>query len=223
MRGRALTSACRSPGPEYAMAIKLELADDRPLVLDGLEQLFSAEQDIKVVARCLDGEAALAAVRKHRPDVVVLDLRMPVKDGLEVLRQIRLEKLPTRVVILTAALDEDDVVEAIRLGAPGVVLKEMAPHFLVQCIRKVHAGEQWLTERFSSHCSPACTLRMHCPALPGAMHPQGARRRTMAGEALRQPRPGTTAAAGGRFARDRQGRDRARAGDRAHGGLRPAQ
>ena len=129
------------------MAIKLVLADDHPLVLDGLEQLFSAEQDIKVVARCMDGEATLAAVRKHRPDVVVLDLRMPVKDGLEVLRQIRLEKLPTRVVILTAALDEDDVVEAIRLGAPGVVLKEMAPHFLVQCIRKVHAGEQWLEKR----------------------------------------------------------------------------
>src|SRR5437867_2928375 len=145
--GRASTSACRSPGPEYAMAIKLVLADDHPLVLDGLEQLFSAEQDIKVVARCMDGEATLAAVHKHRPDVVVLDLRMPVKDGLEVLRQIRLEKLPTRVVILTAALDEDDVVEAIRLGAPGVVLKEMAPHFLVQCIRKVHAGEQWLEKR----------------------------------------------------------------------------
>src|SRR3989441_8998005 len=106
MRGRASTSACRSPGPEYTMAIKIVLADDHPLVLDGLEQLFSAEQDIKVVARCMDGEAALAAVRKHRPDVVVLDLRMPVKDGLEVLRQIRLEKLPTRVVVLTAALDE---------------------------------------------------------------------------------------------------------------------
>src|SRR2546425_3074980 len=124
MRGRASKSACRSPGPEYTMAIKIVLADDHPLVLDGLEQLFSAEQDIKVVARCMDGEAALAAVRKHRPDVVVLDLRMPVKDGLEVLRQIRLEKLPTRVVVLTAALDEDDVVEAIRLGAPGVVRSE---------------------------------------------------------------------------------------------------
>src|SRR5207249_10184730 len=130
MRGRASTSACRSPGPEYAMAIKLVLADDHPLVLDGLEQLFSAEQDIKVVARCLDGEAALAAVRKHRPDVVVLDLRMPLKDGLEVLRQIRLEKLPTRVVIVAAALDEDDVVEAIRVGAARVGVKEWGPHVL---------------------------------------------------------------------------------------------
>src|SRR5207245_9448612 len=98
MRGGSLTSAGRPPGPEYAMAIKLVLADDPPLVLDGLEQLFSAEQDIKVVARCLDGEAALAAVRKHRPDVVVLDLRMPVRDGLEVLSQIRLDKRPTRLV-----------------------------------------------------------------------------------------------------------------------------
>src|SRR5207244_7594454 len=115
-----------SPGPEYAMAIKLVLADDHPLVLDGLEQLFSAEQDIKVVARCLDGEAALAAVRKHRPDVVVLDLRMPVKDGLEVLRAIRLERLPTRVVVLNAAVDGVDVVVAFAIRGHGVVLKEMA-------------------------------------------------------------------------------------------------
>src|SRR6059036_2755234 len=111
MRGRASTSACRSPGPEYTMAIKIVLADDHPLVLDGLEQLFSAEQDIKVVARCMDGEATLAAVRKHRPDVVVLVLRMAVNDGLVVLRQIRVENLLPRVVIVKARLDDDDVVE----------------------------------------------------------------------------------------------------------------
>jgi two-component system, NarL family, nitrate/nitrite response regulator NarL len=120
------------------------LADDHPLVLDGLESLFRTERDMRVVARCADGEATLQAVREHRPDVLLLDLRMPRGDGLSVLESIKKEGLQIRVVVLTAALDEDQIVEAIRLGVRGVVLKEMAPQLLVQCIRHVHAGERWL-------------------------------------------------------------------------------
>jgi DNA-binding NarL/FixJ family response regulator len=126
------------------MPIRLVLADDHPLVLAGLENLFRLEQDFQVLASCGDGEQALRAVRELRPDILVLDLRMPGKDGLAVLRALWEEKLPTRVVVLTAALDEDDVVEAVRLGARGMVLKEMAPRLLVDCVRKVHAGEEWL-------------------------------------------------------------------------------
>ena len=129
------------------MPITVALADDHPIILDGLEQLFQREEEITVVARCRDGEKTLRAVRQHRPDILILDLRMPVKDGLEVLRELGREKLPTRVVILTAGLDEDDVLEATRLGARGVVLKEMAPQLLVQAVRKVAAGEQWLEKR----------------------------------------------------------------------------
>ena len=129
------------------MPIGLVLADDHPIVLDGLEHLFRLEQDFKVLARCRDSDDTLQAVRKHRPDVLVLDIRMPGKGGLEVLRQVKKERLPTRVVLLTAALDDDDALEAIRLRVSGVVLKEMAPRLLVQCIRKVHAGGQWLEKR----------------------------------------------------------------------------
>jgi DNA-binding NarL/FixJ family response regulator len=128
--------------------IRLVLADDHPLILVGLEQLLSLEQDFTILARCGTGEETLKAVRQHRPDVLVLDIRMPGKDGLGVLRELHQEKLPTRVVILTAALDEDEVLEAIRLGVRGVVLKEMVPRLLVQCLRKVHAGGEWL-ERYS--------------------------------------------------------------------------
>lgn len=130
------------------MAISLVLADDHPIVLDGLENLFHQEPDFKVLARCVNGEETLQAVRTHRPDVLILDIRMPRMDGLAVLRGVKKEKLPTRVVLLTVALDEDDVLEAVRLGVSGVVLKEMAPQLLVQCVRKVHAGGQWL-ERHS--------------------------------------------------------------------------
>jgi DNA-binding NarL/FixJ family response regulator len=129
------------------MPIHLVLADDHPIILDGLEILFRMEKDIQVVARCVNGEEVLQAVRQHRTDILILDIRMPGKDGLAVLREMKDEDLPTRVVLLTVALDEEETLEALRLGVRGVVLKEMAPQMLVQCVRKVHAGEQWLERR----------------------------------------------------------------------------
>ncbi len=129
------------------MTIRIALADDHPIFLDGLEQLFRLEPDLEVVARCVDGDEALEAVRDLGPDILLLDLRMRGKDGLEVLRELKAQGSPTRVVLLTAGLEEDDVVEAIHLGVRGVVLKEMAPRLLIQCLRKVHAGERWLERR----------------------------------------------------------------------------
>ncbi len=129
------------------MPIGLVLADDHPIVLDGLEQLFRLERDFKVLARCRDGDETLQAVRKYRPDVLILDIRMPGRSGLAVLREMKREKLPTRVVLLTAAIDENEALEAIRLRVSGVVLKEMAPQLLVKCVRKVHAGGQWIEKR----------------------------------------------------------------------------
>ncbi len=132
------------------MTVHLALADDHPIVLDGLESLFRLEPDFQVVARCINGEETLVAVRRHRPDILILDLRMPRGDGLEILRTLRREKLPTKVVLLAAALEEDEILDALRLGVRGVVLKELAPQLLVECVRKVHAGEQWLEKQLSS-------------------------------------------------------------------------
>lgn len=127
--------------------IRLVLADDHPIVLDGLETLFRLEPDFQVVARCMDGEECLAAVRRLHPDVLILDIRMPRRDGLWVLRELQREKSPTQVVLLAAELDEQDVLEALRLGVRGMVLKELAPQMLLQCVRKVFAGEQWLEKQ----------------------------------------------------------------------------
>src|SRR5215218_198733 len=127
-RGRAWKSTFPAARPDM---IRLILADDHPIVLDGLVQLFRVEPDFEIVARCRDGEEALREVRVHRPDVLVLDVRMPRLDGLEVLRMVRQEELATRVVLLTAAVEEEQLVEALRLGVGGVVLKEMAPHLLL--------------------------------------------------------------------------------------------
>ncbi|MGH9361775.1 MAG: response regulator [Thermoanaerobaculia bacterium] len=129
------------------MTIRLVLADDHPLVLDGLEQLFRLERDFEVVARCRDGHEALRAIRQHRPDVLVLDIKMPGLDGLSVLRAIRDERLPTETVLLTAALDDDQLVEAVRLGVRGVVLKESAPRVIINALREVRSGGSWLEGR----------------------------------------------------------------------------
>lgn len=116
-------------------------------MLEGLEQLFRGERDFAVLAKCRDGEETVRMVRQHRPDVLVLDIRLPKLDGMGVLREMHEAKLATRVVLLTAEVNEDEVLEAMRLGALGIVLKEMAPELLVQCVRKVHVGEQWLETR----------------------------------------------------------------------------
>ena len=126
------------------MPIRVVLADDHPIVLDGLENLFRLEPDFEVVARCVTGAETLAAVRVHSPDVLILDVYMPGNEGLTVLRELHREKSPTRVVLLAAVLEEEEVVEALRLGVRGMVLKELAPQMVIQCVRKVHAGEQWL-------------------------------------------------------------------------------
>ena len=126
------------------MSIRLVLSDDHPIVLDGLETLFRLEPDFEIAARCVNGEETLVAVRLHRPDVLVLDIHMPRKDGIAVLRELQRDKLPTKVVLLAAVLEEEEVLEALRLGVRGMVLKELAPQMVVQCVRKVHAGEQWL-------------------------------------------------------------------------------
>lgn len=132
------------------MPIRLVLADDHPIVLEGLAQLFASEPDCEVVARATDGDQALAAVREHRPDILVLDLRMPRKDGLAVLREMQREALSTRVVVLTA-VDSGGMLEAIRLGVQGVVLKDMATTLLVRAVREVHAGGKWIEKGTATH------------------------------------------------------------------------
>jgi DNA-binding NarL/FixJ family response regulator len=133
------------------MSIRLVLADDHPPILQGLALLLRQEPDFEVVACCRDGEETLRAVRQLCPDILILDIMMPGKDGLAVLRELHQVEISTRVILLTAAIDEDNLLEAMRLGVAGVVLKEMAVSLLIQCVRKVYGGEQWLERRSIGH------------------------------------------------------------------------
>lgn len=141
------------------MTIRLVLADDHPFILDALEGLFQLEEDIEVVARCGAGNQAIEAVRECAPDQLILDLKMPEVDGLAVLRALRDMESPTRVVVLTGAVGDKELIECLRLGVRGVVLKEMAPHMLVQCVRKVHGGDVWIEKQSISRAVDLLLLR----------------------------------------------------------------
>jgi DNA-binding NarL/FixJ family response regulator len=121
------------------MAVRIVLIDDHPMVLKGIEQLLQLNADFEVVATCGTAPEGLQAVEALRPDVLLLDLKLPGEDGLSVLRKLDPAK-PPAVVVLTASQDEEDLIAAARLGARGIILKAMAPRVLEDCIRTVHAG-----------------------------------------------------------------------------------
>jgi DNA-binding NarL/FixJ family response regulator len=116
------------------------LVDDHPIVLSGLDRLFAATPDVEVVARCQTGREALDAARTLQPDLVLLDLKLPDMSGIEVLRTIRAEHLPMRVVVLSAAAMGDDVTAAKELGADGLLYKDLSPADLVAEVTKAAAG-----------------------------------------------------------------------------------
>src|SRR5688572_19208789 len=126
------------------MPIRIVIADDHPVVRRGLTQFFADEEELEVVAECADGASVLAEVARRSPDVLIVDLRMPMLSGMDVLRKMKESAPAVPVVLLAGNISDDEVMEAMRLGAKGVILKEMAPALLVQCIRKVAAGGVWL-------------------------------------------------------------------------------
>ena len=127
--------------------IRIVLADDHPIVIDGLSQVLRLERDMEVVARATTAEAAVAAVGVHEPDVLLLDMAMPARDGLWVLAALRERRSATRVVVLTAHADAEVFAQARSLGAAAMVLKEMQSNHLIECIRAVHAGQPWSGQR----------------------------------------------------------------------------
>lgn len=120
--------------------MRLVLVDDHPIVLAGLDRLFAETPDVEVVARCQTGREALEATRTMKPDLVLLDLKLPDISGIEVLKTIRAERLPVRVVLLSAAAMADDVAAARELAADGLLYKDLSPSDLVVEVGKAAAG-----------------------------------------------------------------------------------
>jgi two-component system, NarL family, nitrate/nitrite response regulator NarL len=124
--------------------IRIVIADDHRIFRDGLGKLLSAQPDFRVEGETGDGDMAVQLVQELRPDILLLDLAMR-PDGLESLRKLaRQPASTTRAILLAAAIENSQIVEALRLGARGMVLKEAATAELFKCIRTVMAGQYWI-------------------------------------------------------------------------------
>ena len=121
--------------------IRVLLVDDEELVRSGLRLILSTEPDLEVVGEAADGEQALAMAELHQPDVVMLDIRMPGLDGIEVARRLAASGSPARVVVLTTFDNDDYVYGALRAGASGFLLKDAPATQLVSAIRAAAAGD----------------------------------------------------------------------------------
>ena len=140
---------------ELKQTIRVLMADDHVIFRDGLRKLLESEDDIKIVGEASNGNECVHMLTKLKPDILLLDLRMPGKDGLAVLEETGLDSLSTRIIVLTAAEDERDAVRAMRLGARGIVLKQSASDLLVKSIHRVHSGEICLDNRIMAEVMKA--------------------------------------------------------------------
>ena len=148
------------------MSIRVVLVDDQAMVRTGLRMVVAAEPDIEVVWEAADGAAGVRVVTEQKPDVVLLDVRMPGMDGLEAARRILAADLPTRVVALTTFDEDEYVTAALRAGVSGFLLKVAPPEDLVIAVRTVAAGQGLL--------DPAVTLRV-IESFAAAPSPDGGR------------------------------------------------
>jgi DNA-binding NarL/FixJ family response regulator len=130
------------PTSKPAAKIRILLVDDHILMRMGLTSAANNEPDLEVVAEAEDGLEAIEAYRAHRPDVVVLDLRMPRKNGIETIGLLRQEFGSVRVLVLSNYSGGDDIGAAMQAGASGYVVKDMPLDRLLDAIRRIHAGEQ---------------------------------------------------------------------------------
>ncbi len=132
--------------------IRVLIADDHVLVRKGLYALMSTKPDIEVVGEATDGDQAVREARTLQPDVILLDLVMPRKDGIGAIREIKQENPEARILVLTGFAEDERVFAAIKAGALGYLLKESSPTELIQAIGAVHRGE--------SSLSPTITLKL---------------------------------------------------------------
>jgi DNA-binding NarL/FixJ family response regulator len=132
--------------------IRVLLVDDDALVRSGLRLMLAGAEDLEVVGEAEDGRGALSAVDRHRPDVVLMDIRMPHVDGIEATRLLRSQPQPPAVIVLTTFHADEQVLAALQAGAAGYLLKDTPPAEIVRAIELVHGGDAML--------SPAVTRRL---------------------------------------------------------------
>jgi DNA-binding NarL/FixJ family response regulator len=130
--------------------IRILIADDHSVVREGMVSLVKRKPDMKVVAEASNGREAVDLWKEHRPDITLLDLRMPELDGVGAIKEIRELDENARIVVLTTFDGDEDIYRAIKAGAKGYMLKDTAREALMECIRKVHGGETCIPPTLAS-------------------------------------------------------------------------
>ena len=149
-----------------AKPIKVVVADDQPLYRMGVVKLLEAEEDLALVAEATNGMEAILAIERHQPDVLLLDLKMPVMDGLQALSEIGKRRLDARVIVMISNDEREKAVRAVRLGARGILFKDADPALLPKSIRKVYAGEVWIDNPILSQALESLLTRPQAPPVP---------------------------------------------------------
>lgn len=129
------------------MSIKLVAADAHPVFLLGLTKLFVNQGEIELSAYCVTAAKTREVVREIQPDILMLDLNLPDEDNFQLIRDLQQTVPDLKMILLAAALNDEQTIEALRLGVEGMLLKNMPLPLLMQCIRKVAAGGQWLEKK----------------------------------------------------------------------------
>jgi two-component system NarL family response regulator len=138
-------------------AIRIVVAENHPVVADGIVAVLEKAKDIVVVGRARNGEEAIELLKRHQPDIVLLDLRMPVLDGIGVMRWIQRSGSRTRPVILTVFRSESDVSQAMQAGANAYLLKDTSPDEILKTVRRVHEGKVPIPPERLSDPTPSVT------------------------------------------------------------------
>ncbi|KQX09568.1 LuxR family transcriptional regulator [Streptomyces sp. Root431] len=131
--------------------IRVVIADDEPLIRAGIRMILISDPDIEVVGEAADGRAAVEAARAHAADVVLLDIQMPVLDGLSALPELRRAAPASRVIVLTTFGERENVLRALEHGCAGFLLKDTAPAELIRAVRAAAAGDAYLSPAATRH------------------------------------------------------------------------
>lgn len=124
--------------------IRILIVDDHPIVRAGIGALFSSSKEMDVVAQARSGEEAVALYAAHRPDITLMDLRLPGINGVEAIRQIRNQSPKARFIVLTTYDGDEDIYQAMEAGASGYLIKDMPQEILFDAVKRVHAGGRYL-------------------------------------------------------------------------------
>jgi two-component system nitrate/nitrite response regulator NarL len=160
--------------------IRIVITDDHPIFRAGLRLLLKSQPDFRLVGEAGDGQDGLRMVSSLKPDILLLDKLMPGIDGLELLRQLNVAETSTKCILLTGTINDAEIVQALQLGARGIVLKDSVADILFACIRKVHAGEYWVGRGYVTSLVEAIKKSLQNPESPAGRNSFGLTQRELA-------------------------------------------